>query len=305
MEEHLVTDYLESLRIQGRHPDTVAEYGWNLRHFAEHLSGVSAFSFLAAHESTIRGYYLAVKEKGYASKTVWKKCHAVYVFYEYLRKNGFLLLNPCPKVVYESEKRLPRLVPDWQSLQQTYTRLKKSSHCWEQRDYAIIDLAYSCGLRRGELHGLNVDDIEQQDPDNVGTGSTIRVKGKGGRERVVPVGPQALKDLLYYVYHIRPKFLKGGSTKALFVSWIGGGQRMNARSINKAFGRLRSKYGFGRGFAPHNLRHAFATDLIRHGAPVQDVSRMLGHKKLETTQVYTRLVPMDLKRCHEKCHPRG
>ncbi|MBD3421698.1 MAG: tyrosine-type recombinase/integrase [Chitinivibrionales bacterium] len=80
---------------------------------------------------------------------------------------------------------------------------------------------------------------------------------------------------------------------------------MNARSINKAFGRLRSKYGFGRGFAPHNLRHAFATDLIRHGAPVQDASRMLGHKKLETTQVYTRLAPMDLKRCHEKCHPRG
>ena len=80
---------------------------------------------------------------------------------------------------------------------------------------------------------------------------------------------------------------------------------MNARSINKAFGRLRSKYGFGRSFAPHNLRHAFATDLIRHGAPVQGVSRMLGHKKLETTQVYTRLVPMDLKRCHEKCHPRA
>jgi integrase/recombinase XerD len=225
-----------------------------------------------------------------------------------LRENGFLLLKPCPKVVYESEKRLPRSVPDWQSLQQTYNRLKKSSHYWEQRDYAIIDLAYSCGLRRGELHSLNVDDIEQQDPDNVGTGSTIRVKGKGGRERVVTVGPHALKDLLYYVYHIRPKFLKSGTTKALFVSRIGGGQRMNARSINEAFGRLRSKYGFGRSFAPHNLRHAFATDLIRHGAPVSrpvGISRMLGHKKLETTQVYTRLVPMDLKRCHARYHPRG
>ncbi|MBD3320014.1 MAG: hypothetical protein GF350_02860 [Chitinivibrionales bacterium] len=66
-----------------------------------------------------------------------------------------------------------------------------------------------------------------------------------------PVGPQALKDLLYYVYHMRPKLLNSGTTKALFVSWIGGGQRMNARSINKAFERLRSKYGFGRSFAPH------------------------------------------------------
>lgn len=246
----------------------------------------------------IRGYYLAVKGKDYVSSTVWKKSHAVYVFYEYLCENGFLLLNPCPKVIYESENRLPHSVPDWQSLQQTYKRLKGSIHFWEHRDFAIIDLAYSCGLRRCELQGLNVDDIEQQE-------GTVRVKGKGGRERVVPVGPRALKDLLYYMYHIRPKFLKGGTTKALFVSWLGGGQRMNTRSINAIFRRLRIKYGFGKNFRPHNMRHAFATDLLRRGAPVQDVSRMLGHKKLETTQVYTRLVPRDLKRCHEKCHPRA
>jgi site-specific recombinase XerD len=80
---------------------------------------------------------------------------------------------------------------------------------------------------------------------------------------------------------------------------------LSARSIYKAFGRLRGKYGFGRGFAPHNLRHAIATDLIRHGASVQDVSRMLGHKKLETTQIYTWLAPMDLERCHARYHPRG
>jgi integrase/recombinase XerD len=80
---------------------------------------------------------------------------------------------------------------------------------------------------------------------------------------------------------------------------------MNARSINKVFCRLRAKYRLGRSFAPHNLRHAFATDLIRNGAPVQDVSLMLGHKKLETTQVYTRLAPKDLKQCHQRCHPRG
>ncbi|MBD3390862.1 MAG: tyrosine-type recombinase/integrase [Chitinivibrionales bacterium] len=71
------------------------------------------------------------------------------------------------------------------------------------------------------------------------------------------------------------------------------------------FRRLRLKYGWARPFAPHNLRHAFATDLIRNGAPVQDVSKMLGHKKLETTQVYTRLVAADLKDCHARCHPRG
>lgn len=296
--EEPVAGFLESLRIRGRHPDTIAAYGRKLRHFTGYLSARGQ-SVLTIGATTLREYFMAVKEEGHAASTVWSKRHAVYALYEYLRENAFLLLNPCPEVVCESEIRLPRPVPGWRSLREVYNRLKNSPHCWEQRDYAIVDLAYSCGLRRGELHGLNVGDIEQLD-------GTIRVKGKGGKERVVPVGPVALRELRYYLYHVRPQFFKdGGTTKALFVSWQGGGRRMNVRSINRAFGRLRKKYGFGRSFAPHMLRHAFAADLVRNGAPVQDVAEMLGHKKLETTQIYTRLVPMDLKRCHRKYHPRG
>jgi len=296
MEEHLITDYLTHMRSKGMHPRTIAEHSDNIRAYVRYLSAQSAFSFFAADEALIRGYYQSVQH--FAPKTSWNKRHAVYAFYEWLRLSGLLLLNPAPKPHLMTAHRLPSSIPSWRSLKPVYERLRQSRRFWEQRDFAIIDLAYSCGLRRCELAGLNVDDIDEQ-------GSTIRVKGKGGRVRLVPIGAQALKDVLYYIYHIRPRFIRTTHTKALFVSWLAGGKRMHTYSINAVFRRLRGKYGFGKAFAPHKLRHAFATDLLRSGAPVQDVSKMLGHVKLETTQVYTRLLPLDLKRQHERYHPRG
>ena len=298
MEDHLITDFLEDLRRKGRHPDTVAEYAANLREYADHLAGRQQLSLFAADESVILDYFRAAKEKNLAPKTVWKKIHAVFAFYEWLRESGHLLLNPCPRLRVESGPGLPHAIPRWETLRPVYEGLRDSPKVWEQRDYAVIDLAYSCGLRRCELHGLNVEDIRPEE-------GTIRVRGKGGRERVVPIGPRALRDLQYYLYHVRPKLLTAGGTRAVFLSWQQGGTRMNARSMNKALRRLHRTRGLDRAITPHNLRHAFATDLIRNGAPVQDVSRMLGHAKLETTQVYTRLVPADLKRHHARYHPRG
>jgi site-specific recombinase XerD len=298
MEDNLITDYITYMRIQGKHRDTIADYETNLREYGQYLAYTGPFSFFAADESVISAYAQAVKNKNLSASTTWKKQHAVYAFYDWLVQSGRILLNPARKPGSAHIKRLPRSIPSWTTIKDVYKRLRRSHRFWEQRDFAIIDLAYSCGLRRMELAGLNVDDIDEQ-------GATIRVKGKGGRKRVVPIGPRALKDLLYYIYHIRPRFLKGGHTKALFLSWISGGKRMHPYSINAMFHRLRLNYGFERNFQPHNLRHAFATGLIRNGAPVQDVSKMLGHVKLETTQIYTRLLPMDLKRQHERFHPRG
>jgi len=298
MEESLITDYLAHMRVQGMHRDTIADYETNLREYRQYLADTGIFSFFAANESAMLGYGGAVKKRNLSASTTWKKQHAVYAFYEWLQQTGRILLNPARKPDSSHLTHLPRSIPSWITLKDVYRRLRRSHRFWEQRDFAIIDLAYSCGLRRRELAALNVDDIDEE-------GATIRVKGKGGRKRVVPIGPQALKDLRYYVYHIRPRFIKGSRTKALFLSWLAGGKRMHPYSINAMFRRLRLNYGFEKNFLPHKLRHAFATDLLRNGAAVQDVSKMLGHVKLETTQVYTRLLPMDLKRQHERFHPRG
>lgn len=298
MEDELITDYLAHMRIQGMHRDTIADYKTNLREYGQYLCDASQFSFFTANESIIQGYTQAVKGQKRSAYTTWKKQHAVYALYDWLQQSGRILLNPARKPECEHLQRLPRSIPSWVTLKDVYRRLRRSHRYVEQRDFAIIDLAYSCGLRRRELAALNVDDIDQH-------GATIRVKGKGGRKRVVPIGPRALKELLYYVYHIRTLFIKGNHTTALFPSWIGGGKRMNPYSINAMFRRLRLHYGFEKNFQPHKLRHAFAADLVRNGAPVQDVSKMLGHVKLETTQVYIRLLPLDLKKQHERFHPRG
>ena len=299
MEESLVNEFLESLRLKGRNPTTIAEYRSNLAEYADYLSaGASAFSFFDASSESFAAYTQAVKRKNISHKTVYKKLHVVHAFYEWLKETGRILLNPLPKPKITPGQCLPRRVPCAVVLGNAYRKLRESPKLPEQRDYAVIDLAYSCGLRRCELHGLNVGDISPDD-------GTVRVRGKRGKERVVPVGKTTLGDLQHYIYHVRPKLLKGGTTDALFVSWMAGGKRMHLYSINAAFRRLRKRYGFDRSLVPHGLRHAFATDLIRNGAPVQDVSEMLGHAKLETTQIYTRLYPVDLKRHHERFHPRG
>jgi site-specific recombinase XerD len=304
MEDNLVADYLTNMRLKGMHRDTIADYAMNLRDFGQYLSDAGRSSFFAADEAIMRGFSAAVKKRNLSASTIWKKQHAVYAFYEWLQREGLMLLNPALNPVFTARRRLPRSIPDWTMLKDVYRKVCRSGRYVRFRDCAIIDLAYGCGLRRCELHRLNIDDITPDEPAGE-KGGTIRVRGKGDRARVVPIGPRALKDLLSYVYHVRPRLMPTGFTKALFVSWNGGGKRMHLYSINAMFRRLRLKYGFGKSFAPHKLRHAFATDLIRNGAPVQDVAKMLGHVKLETTQVYTQLAPTDMKRCHERFHPRG
>ena len=297
-----IEQFLENLRRKGRHVVTVAEYAAGLREYAEYLAAQGQSSFFAASDSFILRYFTEVSNHPLARTTVWKKCHAVFAFYAWLKAQGQLLLNPCPRPATMRCSPLPREVPTWRGLQRLYgdsdTSLRQSAGIVDQRDFVIIDLAYACGLRRCELHNLDIADIDEEQ-------GTLRVRGKGGRQRVVPIGPKTLVDLLHYLYHIRPQLCKQGATRALFVSWMQGGKRMHPYSINAAFNRLRKRGMLEKGITPHRLRHGFATDLIKNGAPVQDVSRMLGHVRLETTQVYTRLYPLDLKAHHTHHHPRG
>lgn len=298
METELINEYMTHLRNKGRALSTCTEHRFNMAYFATWLETQRVFSFFTADRPTIESYYRAVKGEGHAARTALKRAYAVWSFYEWLKQSGQILLNPAPHPKCERSQPLPRSVPSWVELEPILARLRRSPRLAEQRDYALIDLAYSCGLRRCELHSLDVDDINIHE-------STLRVSGKSGHQRVVPIGKRTLKDLLYYVYYVRSRLVKTSRTRALFVSWIGGGKRMHRYSINAVFRRLRINYSLPRSFRPHALRHAFATDLIRNGAPVQDVSKMLGHAKLETTQIYTRLLPLDLKRHHAKYHPRG
>lgn len=298
MEDGLVSDYLEELRLKGRNPLTLSEYDRALRRYAAYLGECSIFSFFAAEGDHIAAYYRRLIDSSLCPSSVHKNAAGVYAFYQWLYDTGRILCNPAPKPPAFRTNMLPRRRADRISLTTVYGRLRESAHLFEQRDYIAMALGYGCGLRRCELQRLNVEDVCPED-------GTIRVRGKRNKQRLVPIGKRCMADVLYYIAHVRPKLLSYGATRALLVSWVGGGKRMHPGSINRAFMRIRRKYSLDSGVTPHGLRHAFATDLVRSGAPVQDVSRILGHAKLETTQVYTRLMPLHLKNHHRKHHPRG
>ena len=299
METELITEFLKEEQRKGKAADTREQYRIALAELVPHLQGHPlAPSFFAASSDTATRYTQALRLSGCTPKTRQRKLHAVYAFYEWLRQSGRLLLNPFPRPGCPAAHPLPRRLPSMPTLQTAYAALRDSPHLWEQRDYVLVDLAYGCGLRRCELHRLDLEDIRLDE-------GFIRVRGKRGGERMVPMGPRTRADLRRYLSAVRPRFITRADTHALFLSWQGGGRRMHLYSINAVFRRLRRTHNLDSSFAPHALRHAYATHLVREGAPVQDVSEMLGHAKLETTQVYTRVVPKDLRRHHATHHPRA
>lgn len=164
------------------------------------------------------------------------------------------------------------------------------------RDRAMLELMYATGLRVSELTTLEISNL------NFNQG-VVRVLGKGGRERLVPLGDQAREWLQAYLQEARPALLKGGPAAEVFVT------ARKAGLSRQAFWHRVRQYavlaGIGQGISPHGLRHSFATHLLNHGADLRVVQLLLGHSDLSTTQIYTHVAREGLKRLHEKHHPRG
>lgn len=304
MEMHLIADFLKYLpnKKQAR-PITskasIEDYSFGVRKFAEYiLSRQYLQSFYDVTKDIVVAYYASVVDQGYSSSIIYRRAKAVYEFYEWLAHSGQIIFNPCPKPPERNLDVLPRTVPSLEAVEDMYEKLQGSTKVTDQRDLVIIDLAFSCGLRREELQRLDIRDIRQ------GEGS-IKVLGKNNKERYVPIGPKAMASLLHYINFVRPKIAPHAKTDALFISWKCGGKRMHVYSFNAVFRRLRRTKGFDRAITPHALRHAFGVELVRHNAPIQQVSEMMGHVKLETTQIYTKLAVSDLKKFHKELHPRG
>jgi integrase/recombinase XerD len=299
MEEDLLERFLESLRLKGRSGKTVDIYRTGLRDFRIHLERNSIGSLFSATYEVIAAYFHRLRnESGLSRSSQSHKAQAVCGLYAWLKREGYALSDPSPPPLSRGPYGLPRAIPTQDTLRRIYRTLAGSGRITGQRDYVIIDLAYGCGLRRDEIVRIDVGDICAEE-------RTLRVTGKGGHERMVPVGKKTQDDLLHYLYRIRPRFLKGSTAKALFLTRHGGGRRIDRTVVNRVFWNLRKHCGLPESYTPHSLRHAFATDLLRNGAPLQDVSKMLGHTLLDTTRIYTRVLASDVKREHRKYHPRG
>ncbi|MCL1989579.1 MAG: site-specific tyrosine recombinase XerD [Defluviitaleaceae bacterium] len=290
--EGFLTHLLIDLRLSD---NTIKSYAFDLQSFLTFLTERN-LSVKAVVKSDLQQYLAVLYDRGLATATVSRHLSTLRAFYDYLVMEGNIQASPCELI--ESPK-LNRHLPTVLSLAEV-TRLLDSltaGSCIECRNQAMIELLYASGMRVSELLALNVADLYLEM-------GFIRCLGKGGKERIVPIGEIAIEALDAYLKGSRQQFLKANSRHdALFLNRLGG--RLSRQGFWKILKQQAQVAGIKKALSPHQLRHAFATHLIENGADLRIVQELLGHADISTTQIYTHMSRSHLQKVIEEAHPRA
>lgn len=295
----LVQEYAVHLRIErGLSTNTVAAYTTDLLQFAEILEKREALLFTSTKED-VAHFILHLAKHDIKPQSRARKLSAMRRFYGWLIRGERLSIDPTRLAVTpKMPKRLPRPVEEDQLRE--IIQLSASAASIDGagmlaiRDYAILELLYGGGIRVSELCGLREGDV------SLSAGSA-RVRGKGDKERIVPLGDSAITALDNYLRYARPQLLKlgRGKQRALLLSMHGGQIcRRRVHQIISAMGGEENLY-------PHRLRHSTATHMLTNGADLRAIQELLGHASIATTQIYTKVSAGHLQDAHAKFHPRG
>jgi integrase/recombinase XerD len=281
---------------KGLAANTVEAYGSDLHEFYRYLASQDVKDLREAGSRRLVGFLTALRDRGLSARSQARMLTTLRRFYRFLAREEVL-----PHGDPTAHLLLPRIgrpLPHAPSRVQVEAVLDKPDAATPlgRRDQAMLELLYATGLRVSELVQLEVKHV------NLESGF-LRVRGKGGRERVVPLGSQAREKVQLYLNEARPALLKGRASAFLFVS-------RSAKPITRqAFWHLLKQYAIqsaeGGRIYPHAFRHAFATHLLDGGADLRAVQAMLGHVDIATTQIYTHLTSERLREVHKKFHPRG
>ena len=273
-------------------PNTVEAYRRDLEQFAAFVRNdqESAVAVTAVGHLLIRRY-LALLHKEQKKSTIGRKLAAIRSFFRYLLRQGVVAANPAELVsTPKREKRLPyHLNIDEVT---TLVEAPAGSNLLPTRDRAILETLYSCGIRVSELTGLNVGGADLE-------GKTVRVLGKGGKERIVPLGSHAAHALEEYLTARNSPSLE----TPLFLNARGG--RLTRRSVARIIDRYILHLASMKKVSPHTLRHTFATHLLEGGVDLRAIQELLGHASLSTTQKYTHVTIDRLLEVYDKAHPKA
>ena len=283
-------------------PHTVKAYARDVRDFAAFCGRYygGAWSWAGVDRVAIRGWLGAMQQRGLAKRSAARALSALRTFYRFLDAARGLGMNPAkaartPKL----ERTLPAHL-DRAEVELLFGEAERRATAGgfaEARDLAMLELFYSTGMRLAELAGLNDQDIDL-------ISDQVKLRGKGKKERLVPVGAHAEAALRrYYRYRDRGEGAGTPERRAVFVSRRG--RRLTPRSVQLAVKRLLGVLARGRDLHVHSLRHSFATHLLDAGADLRAVQELLGHASLSTTQVYTHTSVERLKRVYHQAHPRA
>ena len=245
-----------------------------------------------ANPARLRRYSAWLNGQGYAASTIARRLASLRSFYRYLRRQGAVTTDPTSGLRNPRQpQRLPRLLRIDEVIRLLDTIPVHTA--LGLRDRAMLETLYGGGLRVSELVGLNLDDIDVES-------DLVRVRGKGRRERLCPIGPMAIRWINHYLPIRQPG---SAGEQAVFLNRYG--TRLTTRSVGRLLEDHLARAGLTNAASPHTLRHSFATHLLDRGADLRSVQELLGHRNLTTTQIYTHVTRDRLLHIYHEAHPRA
>lgn len=292
--------FLEALKIRHCSPATVKSWTGSLNVFFDYLGGRGVSDVREINRPTIEDYQRWLQKRSYAALTVISRMEALRRFFEYLEATDQIFLNPCAGVALPRlARRLPKAVLTEQEAQ-TVLEAPDTQRSVGIRNRAILETFYSTGIRLEETARLNVDDVDCRN-------GFVRVnKGKGANDRMVPLGRAAAEAVAEYLEKIRSGWTKGNQEqRALWLSCKAPHGPLKSQAIAVMVKHYGRQVGIKKSVTPHVWRHTCATHLVADGANIAYVQRLLGHRSIRTTQIYTRTTIAEIKATHARAHPRG
>jgi integrase/recombinase XerC len=291
--------FLQYLRVErGASPHTLKSYREDLMALAEYLAGEDGNcpepGGITIGE--LRGFVSALHEAGYAKASIARRMASIRSFFRFGQREGWIKTNPAKPL---RNPRKSQKLPHFLSTDEVGKLLAapQGDEPPELRDRAILETLYSAGVRVSELVGLTDGDLDF-------SAGIARIRGKGKRERLAPIGSHAVRALRTWLAKraLSPK-VPPGREAPVFVNRFG--TRLTTRSVARMLEKYLRETGLDQRTSPHTLRHSFATHLLDRGADIRSVQELLGHKSLVTTQIYTHVSTSNLKAAYEKAHPRA
>jgi integrase/recombinase XerD len=288
--------YLAHLRVEkGLAQNSVEGYGRDIRAYIDALEQMGVGSWETVGRTEIRAHLAGLVRAGLSARSQARALSAIRGLHRLLLDERITSVNPTDEIdAPRAAKPLPGLLSREEI--ERLLRAPDPRSLAGRRDRAMLELLYASGLRVSELVSLRLNDLDLE-------ARVLIARGKGNKERLVPVGAPAVESVKAYLATARERILKGRRSKDLFVTPRG--RRLTRQGFAKLLRRWARTAGIRRAVSPHKLRHSFATHLLEGGADLRAVQAMLGHADVTTTQIYTHVDRSHARRLHERFHPRA
>lgn len=290
MNEKYIEEFIDYLRFEKKYSEnTISSYKRDLNKTNTYIKK----DFAKLNKKDIQNYIQKISKSENAS-SVSRCISTLKSFYKFLELNKYTNKTPLTTITNpKTVKKLPKILSEEEIEKLLDINLKTD---FDYRNKAMLELMYSSGLRVSELINLNVNDIDLSN-------ASVRIFGKGSKERIIPLNDYAIDALNNYILNHRRSLFKHGESNYLFLN--NHGNKMTRQGFFKILEKIAKEKGIKSELSPHTLRHSFATHLLKHGADLRSIQELLGHSDISTTQIYTHITSERLQKNYEEFHPHG